>query len=103
MQADSAAPSRTLGEWLAYLEALHPKTIELGLERVVRVRDALDLRPSFAIITVGGTNGKGSTCAFVAGELQAQGWRVGLYTSPHLVSATERTGAPGAPLPANQR
>jgi dihydrofolate synthase / folylpolyglutamate synthase len=52
----------------------------------------------FPTIHIGGTNGKGSTCAFVAHELQARGWRVGLYTSPHLVSATERITVNGVPI-----
>ena len=52
----------------------------------------------FPTIHIGGTNGKGSTCAFVAGALQAQGWRVGLYTSPHLVSPTERITVNGVPI-----
>jgi len=52
----------------------------------------------FPAIHVGGTNGKGSTCAFVANELRAQGWRVGLYTSPHLLSPTERITVDGVPI-----
>jgi len=52
----------------------------------------------YPTIHIGGTNGKGSTCAFVANELRAQGWRVGLYTSPHLVSATERITVDGIPI-----
>ncbi len=52
----------------------------------------------FATIHIGGTNGKGSTCAFVANELRAQGWRVGLYTSPHLVSPTERITVDGVAI-----
>ena len=52
----------------------------------------------FPTIHIGGTNGKGSTCAFVANELRAQGWRVGLYTSPHLVSACERITVDGVPI-----
>jgi dihydrofolate synthase/folylpolyglutamate synthase len=60
MPVDSPSPPGMLAEWLTYLEALHPKTIELGLERVAKVRDALALRPNFTIITVAGTNGKGS-------------------------------------------
>ena len=52
----------------------------------------------FPAIHIGGTNGKGSTCAFVANELRAQGWRVGLYTSPHLVSPTERITVDGVPI-----
>ena len=52
----------------------------------------------YPTIHIGGTNGKGSTCAFVANELRTQGWRVGLYTSPHLVSATERITVDGIPI-----
>src|SRR5207245_11353128 len=52
----------------------------------------------FPTIHIGGTNGKGSTCAFVANELRAQGWRVGLYTSPHLVSPCERITVDGVPI-----
>lgn len=80
----------TLADWLAYLESLHPKTIELGLERVNRVKQALDLLPGFPIITVGGTNGKGSTCAMLESILSAAGYRVGCYTSPHLLAYNER-------------
>ena len=80
----------TLPEWLAYLEQLHPKTIELGLERVTRVKKALRLAPTFPVITVGGTNGKGSTCAMLETVLVAAGYRVGCYTSPHLLNYNER-------------
>src|SRR5439155_4562702 len=52
----------------------------------------------YPAIHIGGTNGKGSTCAFVANELRAQGWRVGLYTSPHLISACERITVDGVPI-----
>lgn len=90
MPAHAPGFSGTLIQWLAYLEALHPKTIELGLERVARVRDALALQPAFAIITVGGTNGKGSTCALLEAILTRAGYRVGCYTSPHLLSYNER-------------
>lgn len=79
-----------LSDWLAYLERLHPKTIELGLERVAEVRRRLALNPSFPIITVGGTNGKGSTCAMLEAMLHAAGYRVGCYTSPHLLDYNER-------------
>ena len=80
----------TLADWLAHVERLHPSTIELGLERVHAVRRTLGLAPSFALITVGGTNGKGSTCAFLEAMLVAAGYRVGCYTSPHLLRYTER-------------
>jgi len=84
------AQFQTLAEWLAYLERLHPSTIELGLERVDQVRRRLDLAPAFPLITVGGTNGKGSTCAMLEAILHAAGYRVGCYTSPHLLVYNER-------------
>lgn len=83
-------PDAGLADWLALLETRHPKSIELGLDRVGRVRDALGLQPGFPIITVGGTNGKGSTCACLHAILGAAGYRVGLYTSPHLLRYNER-------------
>jgi dihydrofolate synthase/folylpolyglutamate synthase len=83
-------PNASLADWLAYLETLHPKTIELGLERVQTVRKALKLAPDFPLITVGGTNGKGSTCAYLEAILLAADYRVGCYTSPHLLRYNER-------------
>ncbi len=80
----------TLQDWLAYLETLHPKTIALGLERVAQVKQRLGLNPSFPIIVVGGTNGKGSVCAMLEAMLHAAGYRVGCYTSPHLLDYNER-------------
>ena len=80
----------TLPDWLSRLEAMHPKAIDMGLERVARVRDALGLRLDCPVITVGGTNGKGSTCAMLEAILLQAGYRVGLYTSPHLVHFNER-------------
>ncbi|MFS0754696.1 bifunctional tetrahydrofolate synthase/dihydrofolate synthase [Noviherbaspirillum sp. 1P10PC] len=80
----------TLPDWLSRLEAMHPKAIDMGLERVARVRDALGLRFDCPVITVGGTNGKGSTCAMLESILLQAGYRVGLYTSPHLVHFNER-------------
>lgn len=81
---------QTLNDWLRYQEQIHPKAIELGLERVIRVRDRLGLKPDFPIITVGGTNGKGSTCAMLEAILHCAGYRVGCYTSPHLLEYNER-------------
>ncbi|MDD3883489.1 MAG: bifunctional tetrahydrofolate synthase/dihydrofolate synthase [Gallionella sp.] len=81
---------RTLGDWLVYLESLHPKTIALGLERVAEVRHQLGLRPEFPIVIVSGTNGKGSVCAMLESILHAAGYRVGCYTSPHLLHYNER-------------
>lgn len=84
MKADS------LADWLAYLESIHPKTIEMGLERVNRVRSKLALTPQFPIIIVGGTNGKGSVCAMLESILCCAGYTVGCYTSPHLLHYNER-------------
>lgn len=80
----------TLPDWLDYLDRIHPKTIEMGLERVIQVKQALGLAPSFPMITVGGTNGKGSVCAMLQSILYRAGYRVGCYTSPHLLRYNER-------------
>jgi dihydrofolate synthase/folylpolyglutamate synthase len=89
-------PGLSLADWLARLEQLHPSTIELGLDRVRRVKDALGLAPAFPLIIVGGTNGKGSTCAFLEAILGAAGYKTGLYTSPHLLRYNERVRIAGA-------
>ncbi len=81
--------------WLAYIEQQHPQTIALGLERVARVRDAVGLVPAVPVITVAGTNGKGSTCAMLESILGAAGYRTGLYTSPHLLRYNERVRIDG--------
>lgn len=86
---------KTLGQWLEHIERLHPKTIALGLERVSQVKDRLGLQASFPIITVGGTNGKGSTCALLDSILRQAGYRVGCYTSPHLLRYNERVRVGG--------
>jgi dihydrofolate synthase / folylpolyglutamate synthase len=80
----------TLSEWLAYLETLHPKAIAMGLDRVSAVFARLDVALTCPVITVGGTNGKGSTCALLECMLRAGGYRVGAYTSPHLLRYNER-------------
>ncbi|WP_428420310.1 bifunctional tetrahydrofolate synthase/dihydrofolate synthase [Methylibium sp.] len=87
-----------LTAWLAHADALHAQTIDMGLERVARVRDALGLKPGFPLITVAGTNGKGSTCALLASVLGAAGYRVGVYSSPHLLRYNERVRIDGAPV-----
>ncbi|MVW71031.1 MULTISPECIES: bifunctional tetrahydrofolate synthase/dihydrofolate synthase [unclassified Bordetella] len=84
---DAATP---LPEWLQYLESIHSKTIDLGLDRVKQVADRLDLKIDAVKFIVGGTNGKGSTCAMLEAILLAAGYRVGLYTSPHLIDFNER-------------
>src|SRR5690348_1007123 len=86
----------TLADWLAYLETLHPKAIALGLDRVQDVYARLAIAPERSVITVGGTNGKGSTATFVERMLAAGGYRAGLYTSPHLLAYNERVRIGGA-------
>jgi len=80
----------SLVEWLQRIERLHAKPIDLGLDRVRAVADRLDLKLEAPAIVVGGTNGKGSTCAMLDSILRAAGYRVGLYTSPHLLDFNER-------------
>jgi len=81
----------TLDAWLSYLEQLHPKTIELGLERVTQVASRLNLlTPAPYVFTVAGTNGKGTTCRALEMILLSAGFRVGVYSSPHLLRYTER-------------
>ena len=79
-----------LAAWLNHLENCHPQTIDLGLARVGAVRQVLLPQLHAPIITVAGTNGKGSTCAYLEAMLSAAGYRVGLYTSPHLLRFNER-------------
>lgn len=81
---------QTLDEWLAHCERLHPKTIELGLDRVAAVARRMNLAFDCPVFTVAGTNGKGSTCAMLEAILGQAGYRCGLYTSPHLVRFEER-------------
>ncbi len=80
----------TLQDWLAHCESLHPKTIEMGLERVHGVAARMGLRLDCPVITVAGTNGKGSTCAMLEAIALQAGYRTGVYTSPHLVHFEER-------------
>jgi dihydrofolate synthase / folylpolyglutamate synthase len=81
----------SLSEWLAWLETLHPKKIDLSLERIRAVLDSLNLRPPpYRVVTVGGTNGKGSCVALLDSIYRAAGYRVGAFTSPHLWRFNER-------------
>ncbi len=89
----------SLQGWLAWQESLHPKTIDLGLERVGRVFRMLNpesIKPP--TITVAGTNGKGSCIAFLEAIYRAQGYRVGSYTSPHILKYNERIKIDGEPV-----
>ncbi len=82
---------RSLQDWLDYLEQLHPTAIDMGLDRSREVATKLGLkRPAPLVVTVTGTNGKGSTCAFIAQMLAGQGKKVGVYSSPHLLRYNER-------------
>lgn len=88
--------TRSLPDWLAYIERIHPRSIDMGLERVREVAQRLGLqRPARYVITVAGTNGKGSTVAFIETIARATGLRVGAYTSPHLLAYNERVRIEG--------
>ena len=90
----------TLAEWLAWQETIHPVEMDLGLSRTRTVYEALRGAgaPPFPIVTVAGTNGKGSTVAFAQALLTAAGARTGTYTSPHLVAYNERIRIDGEPV-----
>jgi dihydrofolate synthase/folylpolyglutamate synthase len=87
---------KTLQDWLDFCERLHPVAIDMGLDRVREVAQRLSLRFDVPVITVAGTNGKGSTCAMLEAILLQAGYRTGLYTSPHLVHFEERCRLSGA-------
>jgi len=93
--------SKSLSDWLDYAERQHVNAIELGLDRVRQVVTALGVTQTCPVILVGGTNGKGSTCAMLEAILRAAGYRVGLYTSPHLVRYTERIRVNGEEVAEN--
>ena len=85
-----------LEHWLGYIERQHRRAIAMGLERVREVAGRLGLgRPAAQVITVAGTNGKGSTVAFIEAIARAAGWKVGAYTSPHLLRYNERVRIDG--------
>lgn len=94
--ADTDLPA-DLESWLALLDARHTQTIQLELERTKQVLDNMTLTNSAVVITVGGTNGKGSVCALLESILLAGGYRVGCYTSPHLLRYNERVRINGMP------
>jgi len=82
--------SRSFADWQTYIEQLHWQNIDMGLERVMQVYRRMQTSLSCAVITVGGTNGKGSTCMMLESMLLQTGYRVGLYTSPHIIDFNER-------------
>src|SRR5580704_4067201 len=88
---------RTLADWLTLQESVHPHTFDMGLERVARVAGRLGVSEvACPVITVGGTNGKGSVAVHLEALLAARGARVGLFTSPHLLRYHERIRIGGA-------
>lgn len=93
---------KTLSDWLAHCERLHPHTIDMGLERVRTVAQRMGLTMPCPVITVAGTNGKGSTVAMLESILRAAGYRTGVYTSPHLVHFEERMRINGEAAAAEQ-
>jgi len=89
----------SLPEWLSFIERTHLSSVALGLERVRRVADRLDvLPPAPRNLVVAGTNGKGSTCVFAEALLEASGVRTGVTLSPHLAEFNERIRIGGEPL-----
>ncbi|MEO1930361.1 MAG: bifunctional tetrahydrofolate synthase/dihydrofolate synthase, partial [Pseudohongiella sp.] len=76
---------RTLDDWLDHISSVHPYEIELGLERIGLVANRLDIsRPAPNVVSVAGTNGKGSCVAFMEGVLEHAGYRIGVFSSPHI-------------------
>ncbi|MFQ5488240.1 MAG: bifunctional tetrahydrofolate synthase/dihydrofolate synthase [Gammaproteobacteria bacterium] len=89
----------TLDQWLTWQETLHPREIDLGLERVQEVLGRMAVeRPAPCVVTVAGTNGKGTSVALLEAMLRAAGLRVGAYTSPHLLRYNERIRIDGRPV-----
>ncbi len=87
---DKIYNKESLASWLSYIEKIHSNHIDMGLERVLQVKEKADITPDFPIILVGGTNGKGSTCAFIESILRESNLKVGCYTSPHFNNFNER-------------
>ncbi len=97
--AHSGFASRTLGDWLAYIETVHRRSIDMGLDRVRMVLERLIVPwPEYTVLSVAGTNGKGSTTAMLDAILRAADYRVGRYTSPHLEHYHERICVDGSPV-----
>ncbi|ADU38525.1 bifunctional tetrahydrofolate synthase/dihydrofolate synthase [Variovorax paradoxus] len=96
------ASMETLNDWLARAEQLHPKNIELGLDRAKEMAGRLGLKFGCPVITVAGTNGKGSTCAMLESILTHAGYRTAVFTSPHLVHFEERLRLKGESVDASK-
>src|SRR3569832_2358833 len=103
-ERSAAARHTTLDAWLHWQEGLHPNKIDLGLDRVRAVWRRLHAEaPPFVVITVGGTNGKGSSVAMLENILAAAGYRTGAYTTPHLLRNNERVRVAGKTASDGQR
>ena len=87
---------KSLADWLAYVETLHPRAIAMGLERVAEVAGRMGIQIECPVVTVAGTNGKGSTSAMIEAIYRRAGYRTGLYASPHLRRYNERVRVDGA-------
>lgn len=92
----------TLHDWLAHCEQLHPKSIDMTLQRVASVRERLGLQFEVPVVTVAGTNGKGSSCAMLEAIARHAGYRTGLYIKPHLVHFEERCRIGGQSVAAGE-
>ncbi len=93
---------KTLEDWLAYCEKLHPTAIDMGLDRVREVAQRMGIGFDCPVITVAGTNGKGSTCAMLEAILRQEGYRTGVYSSPHLLDFEERLRLDGQAVDATK-
>ena len=100
--SDNLILMKTLSDWLAHCEKLHPLAIEMGLGRLRLVAERMQLALKVPVITVAGTNGKGSTCAMLEAIYLQAGYKTGVYTSPHLVQFEERCRLQGESPPAAQ-
>lgn len=95
MHSGSQQTPSSVAGWLSYIESLHPASIAMGLSRVKEVAQRLNFKFNYQVITVGGTNGKGSTCAMLERVYLQAGYQVGCYTSPHLLHYQERVRLQG--------
>lgn len=94
--SSAAAELRTLSDWLGFIEGLHSKPIDMGLERMTEMIRRMHIRFDCPVVTVAGTNGKGSTCAMMERIWREAGYRTAMHTSPHLLRFNERALISGA-------
>ena len=95
--------SRSLDKWLDYIQEQHDKEIDMGLDRMFEMVERLDLNPITPnVVTVAGTNGKGTVCHLLEATYRHAGYKTGLFTSPHLISFSERFRIQGKPVSDNK-